>query len=487
LTLVLALAGAPAGSAGEGPARGEAPGFETGKLIPSVVTAHDPGQSYALYLPKKYDPRRKWPILYGFSPYGRGTGNVPVKLFQQAAEKYGWIVVGSNNSRNGPWPPIAKAVNAMMKDTAARFSIDPARRYATGFSGGARVAFHLACHTKPQFAGVIPIGAGMMGNQKRPGGDLAVYAVCGQRDVNHAELLILRRRLAGWKLRHVRLSNFDGGHTWPPAESCAPAVRYMELLRLCNLAQQRSAADDRLLLELLAAERESAEKLLKTPGRLLRGHARLSELAALVQGAPAAAGIRKRLAEVEAGEQFKAEQAAVAELRKVSAQARKATDANRRTVQLLAARAGFIEKHTKSEAAAREMVIMRAMASSLSRNVQQAMARQDYGSAEVFFRCLRLAAPREKEVAYGLACTLARNGKKEEAIKALAAAVSLGFSNLKRIRQDPHLELLRSDPTLQELLKLIDPQSAGGGAADEKTGEPKPEGDKAGDAGDAGE
>ena len=38
-----------------------------------MVTRHDESQSYALYLPKAYTPEKKWPILHGFSPAGRGT------------------------------------------------------------------------------------------------------------------------------------------------------------------------------------------------------------------------------------------------------------------------------------------------------------------------------------------------------------------------------------------------------------------------------
>lgn len=458
LMAALALAAEPGAGGGDGGKPDAAvAALATGKLVRRVVTAHDPEQSYALYLPSGYDPKRKWPILYCFSPYGRGSGNVPVELFQAAAEKYGWIVVGSNNSRNGPWQPIVKAVDAMVKDTAAKFSIDPARRYSTGFSGGARVAFYLACREKPQFAGVIPIGAGMARGQKRPGPLLAVYAICGERDVNHAELLQLSGRLAAWKVRRFRLSNFEGGHAWPPAGSCTEAVRYMELLRL-QAMNKRGPQESESLERIIGEERAASEKLIESGGTLMRGHSRLRELAALAGDAPVAEAIRKRLAEIESGERFKTEKKAFDALRKVYADSHKVADANKRVVGQLAGRVAFIERHPKTEAAAREMVVMRALAASLATNVQAAMARKDYRSAEVFLRCLRLGAPREKDVAYGLACALARNGKKDEAIKALAAAVSLGFKDVKRIRSDPHLELLRADPTLQELLGLLEPR-----------------------------
>src|ERR1044072_7311856 len=71
-----------------------------GQIVERVEALNDPSQSYALYLPSNYTPNRKWPVLYAVDPGARGR--VPVERFKEAAEKYGWIVLGSNNSRNGP-------------------------------------------------------------------------------------------------------------------------------------------------------------------------------------------------------------------------------------------------------------------------------------------------------------------------------------------------------------------------------------------------
>jgi len=65
-------------------------------------------------LRSSYTPQRNWPILYGFDPGGRGKQ--PVELFKDAAEKYGWIVVGSYNSRNGPSVPLNDIIVALWRD-----------------------------------------------------------------------------------------------------------------------------------------------------------------------------------------------------------------------------------------------------------------------------------------------------------------------------------------------------------------------------------
>src|SRR5260221_7419534 len=69
-----------------------------GEVQPSIMVLADASYSYALYLPTKYSTQKRWPLLLAFDPDGVGVD--PVKLFQAAAEKYGFIVVGSNNSRN---------------------------------------------------------------------------------------------------------------------------------------------------------------------------------------------------------------------------------------------------------------------------------------------------------------------------------------------------------------------------------------------------
>src|SRR5439155_14198030 len=116
-----------------------------GQVIESVKCADDPSQSYALYLPSRYSPDRAWSAILAFDPGGRGKA--PVERFHAAAEMYGYIVAGSNNSRNGSWQASSDAIQAMSSDVAARFHIDEKRIYTAGLWGGARVARQVALLT----------------------------------------------------------------------------------------------------------------------------------------------------------------------------------------------------------------------------------------------------------------------------------------------------------------------------------------------------
>src|SRR6185503_18066165 len=124
------------------------------------------------YLPTTYSPERPGSVLMGFHPGARGRAIV--ETYQAAAEQYGYMVAGSNNSRNGSWEVSIAAVRAMSGDLARRFSIDASRVYLTGHSGGARVALEVA-RTSGVIAGVIASSAGFADSRPRASVPFAVF------------------------------------------------------------------------------------------------------------------------------------------------------------------------------------------------------------------------------------------------------------------------------------------------------------------------
>ena len=174
--------------------RVEAEVLPTGKIIEKVACRADATLSYALYVPSNYDAKRNWPVLFAFDPGARGP--LPVEHFKDAAETYGYIVAGSNNSRNGPWAPSLKAITAMWNDVFERFAIDQRRVYLTGFSGGARVACHLGSTLKTPIAGVVACGGGFppetAPSQSIP---FVLFGTAGVEDFNYVEMKQLDRTL----------------------------------------------------------------------------------------------------------------------------------------------------------------------------------------------------------------------------------------------------------------------------------------------------
>ena len=229
-----------------------------GVVTPRVVCVDHPEQSYALYLPSNYSPDRKWPILYIFDPGARGS--MPVILAKDAAEKYGFIVMGSNNSRNGPPKPELDAATAIWSDSHFRFKIDERRVYFAGFSGGARLATALALGCRDCAAGVISSGAGFP-LDKSPSAQthFSYFATIGMSDFNYPEAVVLAQQLDQLDLPH-RLRRFDGYHEWAPAEVWFEALAWMNLLAM---RQDRLALNPEFVSQQFEAETRRAQELEK--------------------------------------------------------------------------------------------------------------------------------------------------------------------------------------------------------------------------------
>lgn len=157
---------------------------------------------------------------------------------KDAAERYGYIVVGSNNSRNGAWKVETDSAQAMFDDTHARLAIDDRRIYFAGFSGGARVAALLAQRCKCA-AGVLLDGAGFAGAPPSRDAVFAVFAAVGTFDFNYPELSALDDKLDQAGFPH-RLRHFDGPHEWAPPEVMDEAFAWF---RLIAMKQNREARD----------------------------------------------------------------------------------------------------------------------------------------------------------------------------------------------------------------------------------------------------
>ncbi len=199
--------------------------FTKGKVIPYIECKKDFSQSYALYLPSYYSEDKKWPVVYAFDSHGKGS--LPVELFKGEAEKYGYIIVGSNNSKNGtPWETTSVLYDTLYSDTHRRLSIDNSRVYTAGFSGGSRVASSVAI-SKGGINSVIGCGAGF-GSQEHPAQKFNYFGIAGNVDMNLNEMITLDSALEKSGYKHY-LEKFNGKHEWPPKTVVSDAFLWLEL------------------------------------------------------------------------------------------------------------------------------------------------------------------------------------------------------------------------------------------------------------------
>ncbi|HMH22537.1 MAG TPA: hypothetical protein VK563_12210 [Puia sp.] len=193
--------------------------FAAGKITDTVVCQSDPSQSYALYIPAKGN-KEALPVIYFFDPHADGA--LPLRKYRMLAETYGFILIGSNNSKNGnDWAVTENIWRNLSSDVQGRLNIDHSRIYTCGFSGGAKVASYMAIQ-HPGVKGVIANGAGLPDGVSAGDFSFSFTAIAGEGDMNLTELVAITKGLDKTRTRH-RIILFDGKHEWAPANTMGKA------------------------------------------------------------------------------------------------------------------------------------------------------------------------------------------------------------------------------------------------------------------------
>lgn len=192
-----------------------------GNIIHKVCQA-DTTQSYEIYLPTGYSSQKKYPVIYSFDPHA--DGKLAITNLREAAERFGFIVAGSDNSKNGV-TNIEHILDVMVNDIQQNYPVDTQRQYAAGFSGGGRVAAILASRSG-HIKGIITCGAGFDSRMSNVLFD--VYAIAGREDFNYDEVMSMNQQMANTNWRFITAS-FHGGHNWPPVPELTQAVLWFQL------------------------------------------------------------------------------------------------------------------------------------------------------------------------------------------------------------------------------------------------------------------
>lgn len=436
---------------------------EPGRLVEKVVCARAPAQSYALYLPSGYARDRVWPILYAFDARARGL--VPVERFRDAAERYGYIVAGSNNSRNGPVAIADEALRAMLADTSARFSIDTRRLYFTGFSGGARVAVLAALAVGDRAAGVIGCAGGFpIGLQPSAGVPFAYFGTAGVDDFNYAEMRQLDETLAKLGIRH-RLEVFDGGHAWLSPEIGMRAIEWMEIQAI---RAKIRPTDDSLIDRILArASGEAAAE--EQAGRAPEAWRRYSALASMVAGLREVESYERKARELAASREVRSalaeeadsmprENAAQARFARLVNEALEGEDRVSGVMELLRGVDQLREQAKRPRNDGSRMAARRVLVSSWSwltdENARDMEGGRPGRAAERLSLMARIR-PDDASVDYHRARALALTGRTGAVIDALRSAVKKGFDDTAAIEAEPAFAAMRAEPGFQEIVAAL--------------------------------
>jgi dienelactone hydrolase len=447
--------------------------FEKGKVIEKVVCQQNPDESYALYLPSTYSEQEKWPVLFAFEPAARAA--LPVKLFKNAAEKYGYIVLCPSNVKNGPREPIAKAMHAVWIDLNDRFSIDKERIYATGFSGGARMStfFHLV--TRSAVKGIIAVGAGLSDAIKADQIRLTHYfGICGYADFNYSEMVKLEHTLKNQGTAH-RFVYYDAKHRWPPETICTRALEWLELMAMKDDIIPK---DDRKAFIAKSFEKELklAEER-EREGEIFYAAGDYEAITRVFQGLTAATdlkSIKQRAVELRKSKGYKSfDKQETKRLKDEYEYIRKFVGGfnvlkqqDPKTIRLSKILAAMgvpvldrVVKKKKNlyDASMAERVLYNL--TSKSRMEGEAyLVKGELARAELFWE---MGAQAGKYswfngwMQYRLASVYALQGRTKKAIKTLKQAIENGFKRVNMLKTDKNLNSLRANPAFHQLLNQL--------------------------------
>ena len=431
-----------------------------GQILETVACQGNPLQTYALYLPSSYVPDRKWPILYALDPGARGL--MPVRRFREAAEKYGYILAGSNNSRNGPVRIVEEAVNAMLRDTQLRFSIDTQRFYLAGFSGGARAAVEVGFAMKGKVAGIAAFGAGFPSDLPPTAATpFAVYLAAGFEDFNFPELRELDRTLSGLRVPH-QFETFPGGHDWPPEVVCTHAVEWLELEAMKSGLRGRDAS----LIESIYAQTVEEAEALERQGRRDASLERYAAAREVFSGLRDLTAVTLKIRQLDPAEDVRKSRAlekdverrqkiTVSDLSLLFENVKAGRDPLA-AAQELRTRLSRIrgEADQKKDAVARiaGLRVLTEFWIVLNAEASDAFEKQDFRAAALRLELMTQIQPDNPQVFFHLARAQSLGGRTKQAMEALVNAVAKGYRDIETLESSPDLEPLKKKREYREIL-----------------------------------
>ena len=197
--------------------------------VPGVVQQLVSGgrqRTYRLFVPERHDGRTRLPLVLDLhSSGGTSAGQARTSGFETVAAREG-IVVATLQAEGSRWNvPVVDGraddvayVSDVIDHVAARVCTDVARVYATGFSGGGRMASLLACRLNTRIAAVAPM-AGLRWPGPCKGRPVPVLTLHGLADVQNPYAGHAAGRGAEW-LESIP----DALAGWARHNGCGPDV-----------------------------------------------------------------------------------------------------------------------------------------------------------------------------------------------------------------------------------------------------------------------
>ena len=400
--------------------------------IEKIQVKTDTSQSYSLYLPTGYNSTKSWPVILLFDPHRDGA--LAVEKFKVAAETFGYVLAGSDNAGNGVENTNQIAEN-MLDDLSQRYSIDPKRIYAGGFSGGARIAVAEALNSG-KIKGIITCSAGLgRFDPSYSQSKTDVYGIAGLEDFNYREVIEIPEQLqnSGWR---NAIELFDGSHAWPPQASIFNSVLWHEL----NAMKDGMIPKDKALLQSWSDSMKTSLERLISENRYLQAERKAESAVSFLNGLSGTSALEDLLSKIREMPGYKKEQERDANIRYQESELQKAYSEGFETQNI--AWWNNELKALNEEIANNKDVLYHQMYSRIKgflgiaaySFVSNALGGNDLPRAEKYLAVYQAVEPANADCFFYKAVLLDRQGKTGEAVTALRKSLELEFSDKQKIK-----------------------------------------------------
>jgi hypothetical protein len=210
--------------------------FTTGSIF-----SHSGQTQYEAYIPTAYKKGEKLPAILFFDPHG--DGKLPLMKYKSLADKFKFILVGSDISKNGLPLEDAVIVAGQLADEATGYLPgDPGFISFCGFSGGAKTALAAAnqsAHVNTVIYAGATLPAEMMTSLP------SSFGIAGKADMNYSDMISFSKEFELQKKPHV-LYLWKGEHVWPDSVAMLHAFYYSYII-YCSGTNNK--ADEKLFSE----------------------------------------------------------------------------------------------------------------------------------------------------------------------------------------------------------------------------------------------
>ncbi len=398
--------------------------------------------SYSLFIPESFSGNEKLPAILFLDPHG--DGKIPLERYRSLAEKHKFILVCSNDSKNGMnFDQVNQIVSALLNECTANLPCNPKRITVAGFSGGSKAAL-IGGNTVSGFNGIVYCGAAFP-----PGSidvKIPVLGIVGKRDMNYTEVRNFNFSMDPLNIPHL-LIEWNGKHEWPDSATFQHAF-YWTIL---NDIRKKNVEVDSVLIQDLES---SIQKHLKSSTNPLDKELILQEAIGLLNQLTSVTYYQNQLSLLKRSAEYtsaKIKQDKILDKEDKLKQLYGNSFLDKewswwtREVNILSA-----DKNNSSNQRILGYISLAAWSYS-SRAVSENNSTLAKRSLDIY----KLADPENPEHEFLQACLSAKNGNADSAMYFLKKAIELGLTDIGKIENEKDLIDLRSRNDYNELISSL--------------------------------